>query len=275
MPLRGMFPHEMAIRLVLQSLSVSASRYRRYIVPLVSCSVDFYLRVFLRVYTSPKEVKKTASKTGLFYECSGCHSYHVQPLGKINDVETGPIVNALCEHCHHPHFIGGPAYAGNIHNKDFVANLLEHIDEDYGTYERLRGMLSVIHEETEDAPLYWTLGRLTRVLKCNSMKLRDLYSAIANAGFDVSSSHCDPLSIKTNAPPKVIWDIFRAWIKHHPVVMKNIPEGAPARAILSACNELDVDFTRHHDVYNTVSRMQKLTRYQVNPTAHWGPKPRA
>lgn len=60
MPLKGTFPHEMALRLVLQMLQTSAGRYRRYIVPMMSCSIDFYLRVFVRVYTSPNEVKKAA-----------------------------------------------------------------------------------------------------------------------------------------------------------------------------------------------------------------------
>lgn len=63
MPLKGMFPHEMALRLVLNTLQTSAGRYRRYIVPLMSCSIDFYLRVFVRVFTSPAEVKKAARYT--------------------------------------------------------------------------------------------------------------------------------------------------------------------------------------------------------------------
>jgi tRNA (guanine26-N2/guanine27-N2)-dimethyltransferase len=60
MPLKRTFPHEMALRLVLQQLQTSAGRYRRYIVPMVSCSIDFYLRLFVRVYTSPNGVKEAA-----------------------------------------------------------------------------------------------------------------------------------------------------------------------------------------------------------------------
>lgn len=70
MPLKGMFPHEMALRLVLNTLQTSAGRYRRYIVPLMSCSIDFYLRVFVRVFTSPAEVKK-AARYGYIHSCDG------------------------------------------------------------------------------------------------------------------------------------------------------------------------------------------------------------
>jgi tRNA (guanine26-N2/guanine27-N2)-dimethyltransferase len=58
MPLRGMYCHEMSLRLVLSTMQTSAARYGRYIEPLSSCSIDFYVRLFVRVYDSPAEVKK-------------------------------------------------------------------------------------------------------------------------------------------------------------------------------------------------------------------------
>lgn len=47
-----------ALRLVLHTISTSAARYGRYIQPLLSLSIDFYVRVFVRVYSSANEVKK-------------------------------------------------------------------------------------------------------------------------------------------------------------------------------------------------------------------------
>lgn len=44
--------HEMALRILLASLEQHAARYKRYIVPVLSLSIDFYVRVFVRVYTS-------------------------------------------------------------------------------------------------------------------------------------------------------------------------------------------------------------------------------
>ncbi|KAI8997460.1 N2,N2-dimethylguanosine tRNA methyltransferase [Pilobolus umbonatus] len=285
MPLKGMFPHEMALRLVLQMLQTSAGRYKRHIVPLVSCSIDFYLRVFVRVFTSPNEVKKSASRMAIMYECSGCHSYSVQPLGKVslkdNGAErhtpaTGPTVNAYCDHCKNPHHIGGPAWGANIHDKSFVEKMLQHVKENedkYGTSQRMKGMLSVIKEEV-DAPLYWTLSRLCGTVHCNSIPMMDLFSAILNAGYKVSSSHCGRQTIKTDAPSDLMWDIMRAWVKKNPVVMKNIAENSPARAILSKEPTYEVDFTKHPGC-SAESRSEHLVRYQVNPTANWGPKARS
>jgi tRNA (guanine26-N2/guanine27-N2)-dimethyltransferase len=50
-PLRGKYCHEMALRILLASIESHANRYKRYIVPVLSLSVDFYVRVFVRIYT--------------------------------------------------------------------------------------------------------------------------------------------------------------------------------------------------------------------------------
>ncbi len=54
----------MALRIVLQSIESHANKYGRYIEPLLSLSIDFYCRLFVRIRTGPKQVKKSTSKLG-------------------------------------------------------------------------------------------------------------------------------------------------------------------------------------------------------------------
>ena len=44
---------------MLNALSTSAARYGRHIKPLLSLSIDFYVRVFVRVYASPAGTKRS------------------------------------------------------------------------------------------------------------------------------------------------------------------------------------------------------------------------
>ena len=37
------------------------------------------------------------------------------------------------------------------------------------------------------------------------------------AGFRVSSTHANPLGVKTDAPFSAVWDIIRCWVQDHPV----------------------------------------------------------
>lgn len=49
-----------ALRIILHSLDQRAGVYQRYIQPLLSVSADFYIRVFVRVFTGQATVKNSA-----------------------------------------------------------------------------------------------------------------------------------------------------------------------------------------------------------------------
>lgn len=51
-------------------------------VQVLSLSIDFYVRVFVRVYTSAEKVKDSATKQMYVYQSSGCDSFFTQPVGR-------------------------------------------------------------------------------------------------------------------------------------------------------------------------------------------------
>lgn len=60
---------------------------------------------------------------------------------------------------------------------------------------------------------------------------------LQHAGYRVSGTHANPLGIKTDAPPDVLWDIMRCWVAQHPTKRALDPEshtGLPLCAI-AAC----------------------------------------
>lgn len=57
-------------------------RHKRYIVPLLSLSIDFYVRVFVRVYVSPNDVKESSTKQSYIYQSQGCESFELQRVGR-------------------------------------------------------------------------------------------------------------------------------------------------------------------------------------------------
>ncbi len=79
---KGDYVHELSLRILLHAIDSAANRYRRYIVPWMCLSVDFYVRVFVRVYESPNEVKKAFLKRGFVLQSTKCPSYYLQPLGQ-------------------------------------------------------------------------------------------------------------------------------------------------------------------------------------------------
>ncbi|CAG2121585.1 unnamed protein product, partial [Medioppia subpectinata] len=162
-PLRSKSCHEMALRIIIRSVESHANRYGRYIVPLVSLSVDFYVRIFLQIYTSPHEVKRSASKLSYVYQCTGCESIELQPLiqnkrhsedNAYNFSPTAPKVGRNCEHCGHTYQMGGPIWSAPIHSSQFISQLQKQLsdfnEQSFVTHKRMHGMLQVLSEELID-----------------------------------------------------------------------------------------------------------------------------
>lgn len=286
MALKSRACHEMALRIVLHSLDLHANCYQRYIVPLLSISADFYIRVFVRVFTGQAKVKSSASKQALVFQCVGCGAFYLQRLGKASgdpggrikfSAACGPPVTPECEHCGQRHQLGGPMWAEPIHDLDFVGRVLDAVTTNPGRFHtsmRIQGVLSVVTEELPDVPLYYTLDQLSSTIHCNTPRLLQLRSALLHAGFRVSLSHACKNAVKTDAPPEALWDIMRCWEKECPVKRERLSESSPAFRILAVEPRLKANFNIREDA-NPSSRQRGLKRFQANPEANWGPRPRA
>ncbi|XP_031732878.1 tRNA (guanine(26)-N(2))-dimethyltransferase [Anarrhichthys ocellatus] len=283
--IKAKYCHEMALRIILHSLDQRAGVYQRYIQPLLAVSVDFYIRVFVRIFTGQATVKNSASKQALVYNCVGCGSFHLQRMGRRSSngkhvkysPATGPPVGPECEHCGQRHQLGGPIWAEPIHDVAFVQKVLSAVSGNpsrFGTSKRIEGMLSMVTEELDDVPLYYTVDSLSSTIHCNTPPLLQFRSALLHAGHRVSLSHACKNGIKTDAPPAVIWDIMRCWEKTNPVKREKLSETSPAFKILSTEPGSEACFTVREDA-NPQSRKRHLTRFQENPQAFWGPKARA
>ncbi|NXL01542.1 TRM1 dimethyltransferase, partial [Mesembrinibis cayennensis] len=293
--LKGKFCHEMALRIILHSLDSRANCYQRFIVPLLSVSADFYIRVFVRVFTGQAKVKASASKQALVYHCVGCGTHHLQRLGKVTTHGTGyggaglrggggaPWRRGAAHTSAFPFQLqlGGPMWAEPLHDPAFVERVLAALEGSPGrfqTEERMRGMLSVITEpQGHSGPLPLLLGHPKRPFLWFKPPIPSPLrprSALLHAGYRVSLSHACKNAVKTDAPPAVLWDIMRCWAKIHPVKRERLAETSPASRILSVEPTLQASFALREDA-NPSSRKRGLKRFPENPEAFWGPKARA
>ncbi|QDZ20129.1 N2,N2-dimethylguanosine tRNA methyltransferase [Chloropicon primus] len=285
-PLKGKHCHEGALRIMLHTLQSHAARYKKYIVPVLSLSVDFYVRVFVRVFTSASLTKEAATRVSYAYQCNGCHAFSFQPVGRKETNKRGgvkfspglgPVVGTACEHCGSRMKMGGPFWTEPIHDKQWVKEMLGMIKkggkEEFAIFDKVRGLITVIDEELPDVPLSLCMHDVTKVLKCTPPPSADVRSAIANAGYRVSSTHDNPTGIKTDAPFEVFWDIMRTWVRDHPNPNK-LSEGTPGGNILAKPLKVEAKFSR---VYSALSKakMSKTPRFTPNPEAFWGPGTRA
>lgn len=170
-PLKGWYSHEAGLRLILHAIETSAAKYGLAMEPLLSLSVDFYSRVFVRITKSPSMVKFQAGKNMIVYSCgAGCGSWTTQPLMKNKPAPNkkgsgifykhgfarAPTAPQSCEHCGSTMHLAGPMYAGHIHSPEFIRSVIAEAEEAspevYGTRERIRGVLQTALEEFLPSP---------------------------------------------------------------------------------------------------------------------------
>lgn len=286
------YSHEVALRLVLHAIASSAGRYGRHIEPLLSLSIDFYVRVFVRVHTKPVEVKKLASKTGAVFTCTGCQLHSSLPFGRHHLNETrggqvldkfqagsGPSVGVLCDECGSRFHTAGPMWLGPLHDPEFCQKMLSIVQAEpnrFATSARIQGMVGTASEELgPEAPFFFTPSRISSFFRCSSPALMTIVSALLFAGHRVSRSHCQPGSLKTTAGRGQVYDLWRAWVGRNPVKMEGISESSPAMRLLKReprATDWNLD-EEHPDARGVIagSDSSKGTRYQVNPLPNWGP----
>ncbi|KAI0402063.1 S-adenosyl-L-methionine-dependent methyltransferase [Xylaria palmicola] len=170
-PVKGTYSHEVGLRLILHAIATSAARYGLAIEPLLSLSIDYYLRIFVKVRRSPAQVKFLAGKTMIVYNCDqGCGAWETQLLARNKKATNksgegsyykhgaalGPTTSPHCQHCEAKMHLAGPMYGGPLHSPDFIKKILDDLpnapDDIYGTKPRIEGMLQTALEESLPPP---------------------------------------------------------------------------------------------------------------------------
>ena len=197
----------------------------------MSVGIDFYCRVFVRVYESKAEVKKSALKIGNVYQSVGCPSFHILPTGSWTGKSYVPSlfkdvgVDGKCAETGKNFKVGGPFFIAPMHDVEFVEACIkrvenqEKIKEPFAplpTTKRLHGLLTSVSEELVDVPLFYRMPDLASTLKCSVPPRRQFVAQLEQLGYKVSAQHKDADAVKTDAPNDVLWDVMRNWVRLHP-----------------------------------------------------------
>ncbi|EOB11985.1 N2,N2-dimethylguanosine trna methyltransferase, partial [Nosema bombycis CQ1] len=196
--LKGFSKHETPLRVILSLISRQASKFGISIEPLVSLSLDFYIRVFVRVRRNrPKDSIRTNS---MFYLCKCSNSVEIGSIKKTdkedkvkNVIETdNNLINEIlrsklylndsdiCSICNSKMKLCGPFWNTAMHKKEFVKALISH-DLD----ARSQGILKFLLHEI-DKPFYYEMTTLCARTKFSCIKLKDILYGLENLSFNSS-----------------------------------------------------------------------------------------
>ncbi|KAH9410907.1 N2,N2-dimethyl guanosine tRNA methyltransferase [Ordospora pajunii] len=193
--LRGVGMNEIPLRTIVSLVSRQASKFGSSVEPLLSVSVDFYVRVFVRILKRNPRAVIDDNRYVFVCRCQG------------TAVIDGDEISSTCSNCGKSMRLCGPFWKGQLHDADIVQKMLESVS--HGENKRLLGLLRYIKQEAPTM-LYYELPSLCSNLKINTMKRAKMMNALANMGYLVSYTHCEVNAIKSNAPVEVVNKILLA-----------------------------------------------------------------
>lgn len=288
LPVKGDVCHEFAVRIILNTVERAASRFRRSIEPLMSCAIDFYSRVFVRVHRGKGEyLRKAPLMSGYLLKCPECKYFDIQPMCRSlakneNSFKIGPsplVSSGECPFCKGNLQLAGPFWTGPLHTKSFTEGLLEaSVPDSVTTADRIKGLVAVCGEESHLPPLYISIGELAHSLKAPTLALDKVLYAIKNGGYELAIPHCCPTAIKSTAPFTFYLSIFREWLKDSAYKFDDGTDSLRTKiwkSFLSMHLELPaVSFEKNEDAIPN-SKRHNAVRFPPNPERNWGPKPKA
>lgn len=257
------------------------SCHRRVVVPVLCAYIDFYVRIFVRLYTSPSTTKLSASVHSHLYQCAGCDTFKLHqpypPHSKELKSVSGemPDFGPNCPDCGWRFQCGGPIWNGMLHDRDAAKWMLSDLEADgkrtLDSSGKVYALLTNCIEEESHIPLYFHLHTISHTVRGTPPSMQLARSAVLNAGYSASVSHAHPLALKTDAPSYVVWDLLRAWSKEHAMHPR---ENSPGAVILSKPQSITIDWSKAPGSIPR-SKYENVKRFPYNPESHWGPLARA
>jgi len=273
--------HEQALRTLLHSVDSTAAKYGRSIVPLISVSVDYYIRVFVQVKIDKQLAMESCTKNGLISMCKACYAWKTKPFakkisqGKFRDSNSD--FSDSCNFCQGNMAMGGPYYVNSIQNSEFAGKVAKFVqNSNMKASGRIYGFLRCISREI-DSVLHWNISAMSSVMKMTStIAMKIVRATLIKHGYKVSYVHSSSDSFKTDAPDAFVLKMFLAFDLQQDAGRIEIPEkkiGKPEYALRKKVIEQwksDGDAIEKYVFEKTVLAEVKDTEfYELNELNIW------
>lgn len=192
-PMHNELCKEVALRILIGYVTRIAAQFNFGVEVLISFSYMHYMRVFIRLDHGSKSSLESIKKLGYAYYCGKC-GYRDLKSSFFPSMKNCPSCRSELE-------ISGKLWSERLNDKRALDSTIETMinGAKKGTYEEegIEFLQSVAAEI--DAPLYYSIPKLTRRLGIGAVSDTRVIEMLAKKGFAVSSTHLEKATIKTDA----------------------------------------------------------------------------
>ena len=203
--IRCHYANEIAIRILLSQISLTASRFGLSIEPLFAHSYSQYIRIYARVKLSSVEANMLHHKLGFIQHCEKCGN---RMVSKHHDM---PYV---CELCGNRFNVAGQLWISRLFDKSLIkkmekCNLNEDDSDLHDNTIVDRSILNTCFEENDDIPYYYITDEIAAKLKTSPQSVAKAIERLSRSGYRASKTSLDKRGFKTEAGIKEILRLLR------------------------------------------------------------------
>jgi len=196
-PLRTEYCHEIAIRLMIGALVMTAAKHEIGVKILFSHKSNHYIRVYASLIHGAKKADVSISKMGYILHCFSCFHREASP-------SLAPFLKEECPECGGLLKAAGPLWLGRLAEKNFCEQIEKEAANRTEMNGQIRKILSLIKEESSASATYFVIDKICDKLGLPSPPLGKVMRRLSEEGFEVSATHFNTRGIRTNAPAEIV-----------------------------------------------------------------------
>jgi len=202
-PLRTGYCHELAVRLLVGCLTMTAAKHEIGVEVLFSHSTDHYIRTYAVVHHGGRQADISVRKMGYVLHCFAC--FH-------REVSKGilPPWKRECAECGSKLDVAGPLWLGKIFDEKFCVLMEGEVaGRNLGQEKRILRLLSLAKNEAEAPITYYAIDKICDKLNLRIPPLTKTMEELREAGFQAVPTHFNSRGIRTDAPVSVLKPLIR------------------------------------------------------------------
>jgi len=190
-PLRTEYCRELGIRLILNTIVLTAARHDLGMKVLLTHATDHYLRVYVQVTRSSQLADASVGRRGYVLHCFHC-------LHRTWNLSLIPALDLRCPACGGRMGYAGPLWLGPLVEGEFCRGMLE--DAETLSDLRVSRLLGSLTEEADGPPTFYVVDKVCDKLDTPIPPKRAVLEELRGRGYFAGGTHFHPSGLKTNAP---------------------------------------------------------------------------
>jgi len=201
-PLRTEYCHELALRLLIGCLAMTAAKHEVGIEVMFSHSTNHYVRVYAFAQHGARKADKSIKEMGYVLHCFAC-------LHRETSKGITPPLNRKCTECGSTLSVAGPLWLGKIAEEKFCASMKKEVaGRNLKQEKEIIRLLSLIQNEAEGPATYYVTDKICDKMNLSTPPLIKVINELKEEGFRATPTHFNRKGFRTKAPARVIKEII-------------------------------------------------------------------